>query len=320
MKKQILITLIIISSGLTMNAQIWNGSTIADGNIWRNGNIGIGTSDPYSKLTIGISQPLFLNSGGSSTTPFLAVLNSPNPSVAPYGWAFYDNQTNGNLDIYRRNGTVQGEQTMSFNRNTGDISIGSVAPLFLNRGGSSTTPFLAVLNSPNPSVAPYGWAFYDNQTNGNLDIYRRNGTVQGEQTMSFNRNTGDVGIGTKNPAYKLDVLGTIRAREIKVDLNGADFVFESSYKLMPLNELEKFTKEQKHLPEIAPAKEMEKNGTDLGVLTSKLLQKIEELTLYTIEQNKKIIELEEQNKTIEELKQMVKLQSEKLERIVATSK
>jgi hypothetical protein len=105
-----------------------------------------------------------------------------------------------------------------------------------------------------------------------------------------------VGIGTTNPNYQLDVIGTIRAREIKVDLDGADFVFEDTYKLMNLNELETFVKEKKHLPEIDPAKEMENNGTDLGVLTSKLLQKIEELTLYTIEQNKKNEKQEEELK------------------------
>jgi hypothetical protein len=54
---------------------------------------------------------------------------------------------------------------------------------------------------------------------------------------------GNIGIGTENPSCKLDVNGTIHAREIKVDLNGADFVFEKDYKLMPLNELEKFVKE-----------------------------------------------------------------------------
>jgi hypothetical protein len=94
---------------------------------------------------------------------------------------------------------------------------------------------------------------------------------------------GNIGIGTVSPGYKLDVIGSIRAREIKVDLSGADFVFENEYKLMPLSELEKFVKENKHLPEIAPAKEMQENGTNLGDLNTKLLQKIEELTLYMIQ-------------------------------------
>jgi len=112
---------------------------------------------------------------------------------------------------------------------------------------------------------------------------------------------GNIGIGTINPTYKLDVNGTIRAKEIKVDLNGADFVFEKEYKLMPLNELETFIKEQKHLPEVAPAKEMQENGTDLGDLNSKLLQKVEELTLYLIDQNKQISQLKEENITIRKL-------------------
>lgn len=120
--------------------------------------------------------------------------------------------------------------------------------------------------------------------------------------MTLNQD-GYLGIGTKNPAYKLDVIGIIRAREIKVDLKGADFVFENHYKLMPLNELEKFVKEQKHLPGIAPAEEMEKNGTNLGDLNSKLLQKLEELTLYTIEQSKR---LEQQKQELIVLKEEIK--------------
>lgn len=123
-------------------------------------------------------------------------------------------------------------------------------------------------------------------------------------------NNGDVGIGTPNPKYKLDVIGTIRAREIKVDLSGADFVFEKDYKLMPLKDLDKFVKKNKHLPEIAPAKEMEENGTNLGNLNSKFLQKIEELTLYVISQNQ----------SIEELKQLVKLQNEKIQKLEAAIK
>jgi hypothetical protein len=106
---------------------------------------------------------------------------------------------------------------------------------------------------------------------------------------------GYVGIGTATPAYKLDVMGTIRAREIKVDLNGADFVFGDNYNLRSLEEVENFVKENKHLPEIEPAQNMETNGAELGELNTKLLQKIEELTLYMIEMNKEIKELKQEN-------------------------
>jgi hypothetical protein len=131
---------------------------------------------------------------------------------------------------------------------------------------------------------------------------------------------GNVGIGTYSPDYELDVIGTIRAREVKVDLNGADFVFEKDYKLIPLNELERFVKEKRHLPEISPAEEMKKNGTDLGNLNSKLLQKIEELTLYTIEQHKQIEKLKKQNNAIEELKRLLELQNEKIATIESNMK
>ncbi|MEN2401773.1 hypothetical protein GKZ90_0018435 [Flavobacterium sp. MC2016-06] len=116
------------------------------------------------------------------------------------------------------------------------------------------------------------------------------------------KGNGNIGIGTINPLYRLDVIGTIRSREIKVDLAGADFVFGDDYKLMPLNELENYLIINKHLPEIASAEEMQKNGVELGKLNNQLLQKIEELTLYSIEQNKKI---EEQSKEIETLKSLV---------------
>jgi hypothetical protein len=69
-------------------------------------------------------------------------------------------------------------------------------------------------------------------------------------------------------------------------MQGADFVFEEDYELRSIEELERFVKTNLHLPEIAPAKNMEENGVLQGKMNQKLLQKIEELTLYMIEQNK----------------------------------
>lgn len=117
----------------------------------------------------------------------------------------------------------------------------------------------------------------------------------GGNYILFLQDNGNVGIGTKSPAYKLDVNGTIRAKEILVNLNGtggADFVFDSNYELLPLNEVQSYIEEYKHLPEIQSASEMQNNGVSMNDLQFKLLQKIEELTLYIIEQDKRIQALE----------------------------
>ncbi len=94
----------------------------------------------------------------------------------------------------------------------------------------------------------------------------------------------------------IDVFGTLRAEEVKVCLNrGCDFVFENDYNLLPIKELENYIKLNKHLPDIEPASKMESEGINLSEMNAKLLQKVEELTLYLIEQNKK---LESQNEKI----------------------
>lgn len=88
--------------------------------------------------------------------------------------------------------------------------------------------------------------------------------------------------------------GKFEAKEIKVTKTPtADFVFADDYVLPKLEEVERHIKEKRHLPEIASASEMEKEGVNIGEFQIKLLQKIEELTLYSIQQEKRIKQLEE---------------------------
>ncbi len=90
--------------------------------------------------------------------------------------------------------------------------------------------------------------------------------------------------------------GKFEAKEVKITLTPtADFVFDDNYDLPKLEDVEKHIKENKHLPEIASAKVMEKEGLNVGEFQIKLLQKIEELTLYTIEQNKQLKKLQDNN-------------------------
>ncbi len=105
----------------------------------------------------------------------------------------------------------------------------------------------------------------------------------------------NVGIGTTTPDYKLDVKGTIRAEEVIVETGWSDFVFEDDYKLPTLDEVSSFIDENGHLPGVPSAAEVEANGVTLGQMNSKLLQKVEELTLYTLKQQLELEELKSQN-------------------------
>lgn len=119
-------------------------------------------------------------------------------------------------------------------------------------------------------------------------------------------NGGAVGIGTTNlssmEGCKLAVNGTIRAKEIKVNTNWYDFVFDNDYQLMPLKQVEVYIKAHKHLPEIPSAKEVEENGVSLGEMQGRLLQKIEELTLHMIEMEKENEKMKAKIEVLESVK------------------
>lgn len=113
--------------------------------------------------------------------------------------------------------------------------------------------------------------------------------------------TGNVGIGTASPSELLHVAGEIYAVRVRVNTAaGADFVFEDGYQLMTLEEVEAYVKQNKHLPEIPSEQEMIDNDLQLGEFSIKLLQKVEELTLYMIEQEKQIKALQAKNSLLEQ--------------------
>jgi hypothetical protein len=128
---------------------------------------------------------------------------------------------------------------------------------------------------------------------------------------------GYVGIGISTPQSKLAVNGTVTAIKVKVTQAGwPDYVFNNDYALPGLQEVEQYINRYHHLPGIVSEQEVEKNGVDLGDNQANLLKKVEELTLYAIQQNKELstqqAALQKQQKEIDALKEIItKLASKK---------
>jgi hypothetical protein len=204
--------------------------------------------------------------GIGNTIPSQALSVTGRIAIAPSG-TYSDEGYNGALMITKP--TTSGQYINLVRSNTNVWSLGTVY--------SSSTFAIGLGTS---SDAAFTHPFFNIDTNGN------------------------VGIATTIPDSKLTVNGTIHATEVKVDLTvPADYVFKSGYKLMPLNEVEKYVKINSHLPEIPSAEEIIKDGLKMGEMQNKLLQKVEELTLYMIEQQKTI---NQQSAKIEELEKKLK--------------
>ena len=187
-------------------------------------------------------------------------------------------------------------------------------------------------------------AFGQTGTGATSTIQTTNGSSTASWHMALSPFGGNVGIGTGNsdPSFKLDVKGTsrftqkmivendIESKKVKVTTTPGsfpDYVFKEDYRLLTIDQLAAFIKANGHLPSIPTAREVEVNGQDLGLIQQKLLEKIEELTLYTIQQEKRLqtsdfkyqkletqnLELKTQNKELKSQYELLLKRIEKLE-------
>ncbi len=247
----------------------------------------LGTGAPTHTLEVGLADL----AGGSQGA--FAVRGTQHITHFNYGT---------NEDVYIRAGKNGSHILLNDGPAAGNVAIGTNIP-DANTKLTLQTPadFATALSIRNPSGSAMLNAYVGGPANGNTISLGTPGVMPiAIYTNSANRifiaANGNIGIGTDNPINKLSVNGDIRSREVTVETaNWPDYVFEQEYNLRPLEEVEKFILQHKHLPEIPTANDMHSNGLKLGDLQKKMMEKIEELTLYILQQQKQIDRLEKAN-------------------------
>ncbi|WP_374441919.1 hypothetical protein [Epilithonimonas sp.] len=270
-----------------------------------NGNVGIGVQKPNYKLDINGS---FQSSSNGNSFAYNGgadlILRAP---VRGTGGRAIVHDVNNTLSLNYEGDFTGGTKIGSalIVKNNGEIYAGGPSSVSFQDDARFTVAKSNVPSLTATSVSMPQYGFLAPNVTGSAELWMSGNAgirmfTAGDSTPKFN-------IATNGNA---SLNGKFEAKEVKVTLSPtADFVFEEKYDLPKLENVEKFIKENKHLPEVASAKEMEKEGVNVGEFQIKLLQKIEELTLYTIEQNKIN---QEQGKKIEELeKQLIQLNSKK---------
>ena len=229
-------------------------------------------------------------------------------------------------------GVYYANQQIALTVDAMDINGGSVSKVdyYLDNGTtpiatSTTSPFSANWTTPTVGSHTIKAIATDNQNlASSADVitinvlaapaYMKNWTLTGNNLSNSNSGTVFIGPPPTTPATiadaKLLVYGNMYAQKLTVKASWADYVFNSDYNLRPLSEVENYISKHKHLPDVPSAKQIEEKGVSVGDNQAILLKKIEELTLYLIEQNKS---LTEQNKKINLLQKRVKQQDKKIQ-------
>jgi hypothetical protein len=284
-----------------------------------NGNVGIGTSSPqyllhlFSGNSIGQliessgDQSIALNLKSNGKMWHFSKRNSGEDDALKL--FYYDGAQflyppnitftkDGNTGIGRDNA----QSRLDVNGNI-QISNASIPMGLMTEYAGTTTPVLNLsvnFREPNKSNTYLGGAMRIDARSATLtplfQFLKRSAGSGTEDVLMAIQENGNVGIGTiDTKGYKLAVNGTAIFTKAVVKAYGSwpDYVFDSAYPLLPLPQLKEFIKKNRHLPEIPSAKEIEENGIDLGTGQAALLKKIEELTLYILEQEARLQKLEQ---------------------------
>ncbi|WP_217607274.1 hypothetical protein [Chitinophaga sp. GbtcB8] len=286
-----------IKQTTTVNPKLiagWRDASILNGSyrviIWLRGRTSYSYRSNYPVNPVvydGIQNPLPFQEVGGPAHSYKTTVDS---TVNNYGMSY------GNTAYF--NGTGN-------NYFAGKIGISTTNPIFSLQSASynntgAASSFLwgqyygTAVGVPGTSSSYYAFHVISN-VNQNAA-----GLTGGAKSLFFVRPDGNIGIGTTTPQAKLAVNGDIFAQKIKVTQTGwPDYIFGEDYALPSLAVVEKYINEHKHLPDIPAASAVEKDGLDVGDMNKKLLQKVEELTLYIISLNKKNEALEQRLSELE---------------------
>ena len=296
---------------------LYNGSV--DSQIGANGtyfgisgfNIGIGTTSPSEKLEV----------FNSATTPGVLSLKSNRNDYAHVDVGRISAKQNtvevARIGLPRAGGTNTGfltfwtkaDNSVSLSEKAridenGNLGIGTVSPGYkLDVNGEGNFAGVLHINKHGTTNVRGSYVQLNSdkiQSSSFVEFNDSNGTKytigSGTESNGFfsitnsDANTELLRINSNANAY---LYGTLESKKVKVSQspgNWPDFVFAPNYELRTLNELEQFVTENKHLPEVPSAIEVEKEGLDLGKMDATLLKKVEELTLYLIDMDKKVKE------------------------------